>query len=88
MCRFDLINCSFIVELTVRGLPAMYAERVLKFVAPALEGTRHVEFYLLWVQNLLTTHGQHLKQTGSRSTPLLLSLQKSLTRRYEDLSKL
>lgn len=79
---------GYSVELTVRSLPAIYAERVLKFVAPTMEGTRHVEFYLLWVQHLLTTHGQHLKQAGAQATPLLLSLQKSLNRRHEDLSKL
>jgi len=79
---------GYSVELTVRSLPAIYAERVLKFVAPTMEGTRHVEFYLLWVQHLLTAHGQHLRQAGAQATPLLLSLQKSLNRRHEDLSKL
>lgn len=79
---------GYSVELTARSLPAIYADRVLKFVAPNMEGTRHVQFYLLWVQHLLTAHGQHLRQMGAQATPLLLSLQKSLNRRHEDLSKL
>ncbi|XP_065337369.1 periodic tryptophan protein 2 homolog [Cloeon dipterum] len=76
------------IELTARTMPVMYAERVLQFVGLALESTRHIEYYLLWVEHLLTSHGQHLRQTSAESMPLLLTLEKSVNRRHDDLSKL
>jgi periodic tryptophan protein 2 len=78
------------VEMTVRSLPEVYLERALKFVASSLESTRHIEFYLLWVQHLLTTYGS-TTQSNSREaqvTPILLTLQKNLTKKYEELAKM
>lgn len=78
------------VELTVRSLPEVYMERTLKFVASSLESTRHVEFYLIWIQHLLTAYGPtfqvHLKQ--AQVMPILLTLQKNLTKKYEELAKM
>ncbi|XP_059484543.1 periodic tryptophan protein 2 homolog [Neocloeon triangulifer] len=76
------------IEMTARTMPIVYAERVLKFAGLVLENTRHLEFYLLWVEHLLTSHGQHLRQTSAQSMPLLLTIEKSVNRRHEDLSKL
>jgi periodic tryptophan protein 2 len=78
------------VEMTVRSLPEVYMERALKFVASSLESTCHVEFYLIWVQHLLTAYGPTL-QANSREaqvTPILLTLQKNLTKKYEELEKM
>ncbi|XP_021930925.1 periodic tryptophan protein 2 homolog isoform X2 [Zootermopsis nevadensis] len=78
------------VELTVRSLPEVYMERTLKFVASSLESTRHVEFYLIWIQHMLTAYGPtfqvHLKQ--AQVMPILLTLQKNLTKKYEELAKI
>jgi periodic tryptophan protein 2 len=78
------------VEMTVRSLPEVYLVRALKFVASSLECTRHIEFYLIWVQHLLTTYGSTM-QANSREaqlTPILLTLQKNLTKKYEELAKM
>ena len=61
-------------------------ERVLDFVALQLDKSRHLHFYLLWCQQLLTVHGQKLKQLAGKLLAVLRGLQKSLTRRYEDLA--
>jgi periodic tryptophan protein 2 len=73
------------VEITVRSLPEVYMERTLKFVASILESTRHVEFYLIWVHHLLTAYGPRVQ---SQLMPILLTLQKNLTKKYEELAKL
>nr|CAD7433182.1 unnamed protein product [Timema monikensis] len=79
------------VELTVRSLPESYVERTLKHVSVALESTRHIEFYLQWVQCLLTNHGPRLraaKVTRPGVVPVLNTLHKNLARRHDELSKI
>lgn len=78
------------VEMTVRSLPEVYLERALKFVASSLESTHHIEFYLIWVQHLLTVYGSTLQASSREAqvTPILLTLQKNLTKKYEELSKI
>ena len=39
----------------------MYVEKLLGFVAACLEKSGHLQFYLMWAQNLLMLHGQSLK---------------------------
>jgi periodic tryptophan protein 2 len=78
------------VEMTVRSLPELYMERTLKFVASGLESTHHVEFYLIWVQYLLTAYGPTFQADSKQAhvMPILLTLQKNLTKKYEELAKM
>ncbi|KAJ4452083.1 hypothetical protein ANN_03599 [Periplaneta americana] len=78
------------VELTVRSLPEAYMERTLKFVASSLESTCHIQFYLMWVQHILTVHGPVLQAHSKKAQvmPIFLTLQKNLTKKYEDLAKM
>ncbi|KAJ9599045.1 hypothetical protein L9F63_010502, partial [Diploptera punctata] len=75
------------VELIVRSLPEEYMERTLRFVASSLESSQHIEFYLIWIQHLLTLHGPQLQAHSKKAQvmPIMLTLQKNLTRKYEDL---
>lgn len=75
-----------LVELIVETLPQKYVEKLIVIIAGHLESSRHLEFYLLWAQNLLTIHGPSIK--GHQSLPALLTLEKSLKRKYEQLSKM
>lgn len=36
-------------------------EKALEFLASSFEVSRHLEFYLIWTQKLLLSHGQKLK---------------------------
>lgn len=74
-----MINVNVLVELTVASLPKLYAEKIFKHIAILLMSTRHIEFYVMWVKTLLNSHQPH--QT------IVLTLQKNLSKRYEDLSK-
>lgn len=80
----------FIVEMTIQSLPQVYVEKTLKAVTTALESSRHIEFYLLWIQALLTIHGSKLSSAVSKSTiqPVLVTLHKNLSRKYEELGKM
>lgn len=72
------------MELIVRSLPDAYAERTLQFIAKYLNTSQHVEFYLNWACSLLTYHGPKDNILSHQS---LLTLQQSLSRKYELLSK-
>ncbi|XP_028656368.2 PWP2 small subunit processome component [Erpetoichthys calabaricus] len=69
-------------------LPELYVEKLLDFVAAALETSRHLQFYLTWAQRLLTQHGQKLKGRAGSLLPMFNSLQKSIHLHFDNLSKL
>ncbi|CAH0559225.1 unnamed protein product [Brassicogethes aeneus] len=74
------------VELTISNLSEQYVERILLIIASALDNSRHLEYYLLWAQNLLTVHGPRIKP--QKNLPALLALEKSLIRKNEQISKI
>lgn len=75
---------DFKVELIVRSLPDVYAERTLQFIAKYLNASHHVEFYLHWACSILSFHGPKDNILSHQS---LLTLHQSLSRKYELLSK-
>ncbi|XP_076275558.1 periodic tryptophan protein 2 homolog [Rhynchophorus ferrugineus] len=74
------------VELLVMNLPSKYIEKLLMIIATGLENSRHIEYYLYWCQHILTVHGTNIN--GQKNMPALLSLEKGLIRKYEQLSKI
>ncbi|XP_062303436.1 PWP2 small subunit processome component [Osmerus eperlanus] len=76
------------IPVVCGSLPDVYVEKLLGFLASALEKSGHLQFYLSWAQSLLTQHGQKLKSRSTAILPTIQSLQKSIQRHFEDLSKL
>uniref|UniRef100_A0AAR2KZ89 Small-subunit processome Utp12 domain-containing protein n=1 Tax=Pygocentrus nattereri TaxID=42514 RepID=A0AAR2KZ89_PYGNA len=76
------------VAVVSSSLPDVYVEKLLDFVASSLENSRHLQFYLTWAQNLLTLHGQKLKNRSGAILPTVQQLLKSIQRHHDDLSKL
>ncbi|XP_059059987.1 periodic tryptophan protein 2 homolog [Achroia grisella] len=69
------------IELTVTSLEEDYNSRLLESIARLLEDSRHLEHFLLWVKAALS---------GKRKIPpnVLLALEKVLTVKYSQLSKI
>jgi hypothetical protein len=60
--RHQHVLCVCVLVTVVCGsLPDVYVEKLLGFIASALERCGHLQFYLSWSQSLLTQHGQKLK---------------------------
>ncbi|XP_056011786.1 periodic tryptophan protein 2 homolog isoform X2 [Ostrea edulis] len=76
------------IEVIVENLPDIYVDKLLVFLATQLETTAHIEFYLLWVNKILMTHGLKLKQRSQKIISCLRTLQKNITRKYEDIGKI
>ncbi|XP_077256053.1 periodic tryptophan protein 2 homolog [Temnothorax americanus] len=74
------------IELTTTSMPDVYIEKLLKFIAAELESTRHIHFYLLWVETILTKYGSRINT--SLQMPVLLMLHKNMQKKYDDLSKI
>ncbi|KAK0095746.1 hypothetical protein PV326_007504 [Microctonus aethiopoides] len=74
------------VELTIINMPLIYIERLLKFIGVELEKTRHIHFYLIWVELIFTRHGDKINSALHMTT--LLTLQKSMQQKYDDISKI
>ncbi|XP_041934790.1 periodic tryptophan protein 2 homolog [Alosa sapidissima] len=86
--RVSSLHFSPIVPVVCSTLPDVYVEKLLAFVGATLENSRHLQFYLTWAQSLLTIHGQKLKNRSGAILPTIQSLQKSIQRHHDDLSKL
>ncbi|XP_022257607.1 periodic tryptophan protein 2 homolog [Limulus polyphemus] len=76
------------VELVCHSLPHVYVEKLLDFLGNKLESSRHIEFYLTWIHQLLLSHGSALKSRSTFILGTLHTLQKNLTRWNEDLGKI
>uniref|UniRef100_A0A3B5MZ74 Small-subunit processome Utp12 domain-containing protein n=1 Tax=Xiphophorus couchianus TaxID=32473 RepID=A0A3B5MZ74_9TELE len=76
------------IPVVCGSLPDVYVEKLLGFVATCLEKSSHLQFYMTWAQNLLMLHGQKLKNRSASILPTLQSLQKSIQRHSDSLSKL
>lgn len=69
------------IELCVSSLAQVYAQKSLDFVARVAESSRHIEYWMVWLECLL------LRCTAP---PLctLLTVQRSVTRKYHDIAKI
>ncbi|GAB1295284.1 Periodic tryptophan protein 2 homolog [Apodemus speciosus] len=76
------------IEVISASLPELYVVKVLEFLAASFEESRHLEFYLIWTQKLLMSHGQRLKSRAGQLLPVVQFLQKGLQRHLDDVSKL
>ncbi|XP_067139307.1 periodic tryptophan protein 2 homolog [Centruroides vittatus] len=76
------------VEVIAKYMPHIYVERLLNFLADHLDKTKHIEFYLTWVKELLTSHGILLKERSSQMSSTFCTLQKICMQYIEDLGKI
>uniref|UniRef100_W5M7N2 PWP2 small subunit processome component n=1 Tax=Lepisosteus oculatus TaxID=7918 RepID=W5M7N2_LEPOC len=76
------------ISVVCNSLPGVYVEKLMHFVATALENSRHLQFFLTWAECLLSFHGQNLKTRSGSILPVIQSLQRSIQMHFEDLSKL
>lgn len=76
------------MEYIAGSLAQVYVDKMLAYIAGRVEESRHLEYYLVWCKALLYRHGSNLKQRTSAVMPTLRALQKAITRKYEDLSKM
>jgi periodic tryptophan protein 2 len=67
------------VRLIARQLPLVYVPILLKFVGEHLDKSPHLEFDLVWVHNLLMSHGRTLRDRSGEFASVFRVLQKALS---------
>ena len=78
----------FSVDVICDNLPDTYIDKLLSFLAAQIESTAHIEFYMIWIQQLLMKHGPRLKQRSQQIMGTLRTLQKNVSRKLEDIGKM
>ena len=76
------------IDLIVNTLSDVYVDKLLAFISVQLEKSAHLEFYLIWSQQILYKHGNRIKQRSSAKMGILCNLEKALTKKFEDLGKM
>ena len=79
------------IQFVAQTLPINYVQKCIKFIATSLETTRHIEFYLFWIQVILNKFGVSMKANYSASSELmaiLRLLQRNLGSKFEKLNKI
>lgn len=76
------------IEIIIDSLSDIYVDKLISFLACQIEKSAHLEFYLKWSQLILYKHGNRLKQRATDKLSMLCSLEKSITKKFEDLNKM
>ncbi|CAH1981259.1 unnamed protein product [Acanthoscelides obtectus] len=74
------------IELVILDLTEDYIKRLILIISGFIDNSRHLEYYICWAQQILTLHLP--KINVQQNLPALLSLEKSMIRKYEQLSKI
>ncbi len=74
------------ISFVVNDLPTVYLARLLRFVAYATEETPHLEFNLLWIKALLSTHGRYLRDSPGSFGAELRTIHRAISRIQADLA--
>jgi periodic tryptophan protein 2 len=76
------------IPLVVKDTPTVYLGRLLRFVAVQADESPHLEFNLMWIENLLSKHGRWMKDHQSGLEAELRSVEKTVRRIQNELARL
>ena len=76
------------IKLVARQIPGIYVRALLQFIASHMESSPHVEFDLMWIGAMLTSHGKQLRERRGEVTSAMRGLQKGLINFEDGVSKL
>lgn len=73
------------IKLVSQDLPIVYLDRLLTFIGKLVMESSHLEFNLLWVQSLITSHGKYINAHKHLFSSSLKSIQRFLARLAKDV---
>ncbi|KAF2753915.1 periodic tryptophan protein 2 [Pseudovirgaria hyperparasitica] len=76
------------IALVVKETPGEYIAPLLRFIAQQADESSHLEFNLLWIEAIVSSHGRHLKDLSGQFTAELRSVQKAVVRIQNELKRL
>lgn len=76
------------IESVASQLKLEYVEKLLDYIGGQLEASKHLQFYLLWVQRLLMLFGFQLKPKSAQIIGTLSLLEQGIKRKLKEVCKL
>lgn len=76
------------IKLIARQIPTVYIDALLSFIAGHMESSPHIEFDLMWVGAMLTSHGRYLRERRGEMGSVFRGLMKGLNGFESSVSKL
>jgi periodic tryptophan protein 2 len=76
------------ISLVVDELPVVYVPRLLRFVGMQTEESPHLEFSLLWVQAILISHGEWVRENRASIDAELRTVSRAVGRVRDELRRL
>lgn len=73
------------IKLVANDLPVIYVPRILEFIGSISMDTKHIEFNLLWIEAIITTHGKFITRNKHMFAKGLRSIQRFLTKVVKDV---
>ncbi|KAG0678652.1 U3 snoRNP protein [Pichia californica] len=73
------------VALVANDLPVIYVPRLLEFIGSIAMESQHVEYNLLWIENLITAHGKFITKNKHMFMKGLRSIQRFISRVVKDI---
>jgi len=83
----DSVQKQDIMSVT-RSLSAMYLKQLFLVLTKRIESSAHIEYYLVWVQAILTCHGNHLKSNKAHFLSAFRGMQKAILKHQDNLFRI
>ena len=69
----------------VRSTSPVHLERLMQFIAKIMDPSPHLEFYLEWGLQILTTHGVHMDKNRTSLMRAIRAMHKIVQTRHDEL---
>jgi periodic tryptophan protein 2 len=76
------------VALVVKAIPDVYLARLIRLVVAQAESGPHVEFYLRWLESIMTSWGRALRERRNEFAPEVRSVTRVIASLERDLRRL
>ena len=73
------------IPLVAANIPVVYLSRILKFIGSFAMESQHIEFNLLWIKQLLLSHGAYIQDNKHSFASTIRSVQRFIGRIAKDV---
>lgn len=75
------------IKLVVKDLPLVYIPKLIEFIGSIAMDSQHIQFNLMWIENIITSHGKYIAKNKQLFGKGLRSIQRFLNRVVKDVVK-
>ncbi len=76
------------IDIVINTLNHEYIDKLLTLIASRLDNTKHIDFYLIWLLDVLYKNASRLRFNLVKHVAIMCSLEKSLTKLSDSLNSM